>query len=84
MMASTPMTVKERLAHWRGKLDEVPEEKRAHAKTLLNTADTEYQDLLGEARISDHDIKKAKEADVTEQEIKEAEKQDNIVEKKAR
>ncbi|MFP9114577.1 hypothetical protein ACLI1A_11590 [Flavobacterium sp. RHBU_3] len=83
MVASTPMTVKERLAKWRGKLDEVPEDTRAHAKTLLNTADTEYHDLLGEARISDHDIKKAKEADVTEQEIKEAEKQDNIVEKKA-
>jgi hypothetical protein len=82
MVASTPMTVRERLAKWRDKLDEVPADKRAHAKALLNTADSEYEDLLGEARISDHDIKKAKESDVTEQEIKEAEKQDNIVEKK--
>lgn len=82
MVASTPMTVKERLAHWRDKLEKLPEKQQAHAKSLLTTADSEYDGLLGEARISDHDIKKAKEADATEAEIKEAEEQDTKVEAK--
>jgi hypothetical protein len=82
MVASTPMTVRERLAKWRDESEKLDGEEQAHAKSLLDKADSEYQDLLGEARISDHDIKEAKEADASDEKVEEAEKQDNIVEEK--
>lgn len=82
MVASTPMSVGDRLKKWEDELHNLPKEEQVKAKTLLSQAKGQYLETHKGAKETDKALDKAKIQGASSDEIKRAEKLDNNVENK--
>lgn len=79
MIASAPMSVGDKLDDWQNRLDEVGEENRGEASSLIGQARAQYQATLQSGNVAEQEMEQAINSDDTS-EIQQAEDADERVE----
>ncbi|BFO68722.1 hypothetical protein [Chryseobacterium sp. KCF3-3] len=82
MVASTPLSVPERLEEWSKQLKSLPKEEQAKAESLLMKAKGQYVDLHSDAKETDKEFNKIKKQNSSNGDAEKAEKLDDNVENK--
>ncbi|NML57706.1 hypothetical protein [Chryseobacterium cheonjiense] len=82
MVASTTMSVSDRLKKWESEMHALPKEEQARAKALLSEAKSQYLETSQDARETDKALDKAKKQNASNDEVKKAEQLDDKVEDK--
>lgn len=82
MVASTTMSVIDRLKKWESEIHALPKEEQARAKVLLSEAKSQYLETSQDAKETDKALNKAKKRSASNDEIKKAKQLDDKVEDK--